>query len=89
MDRDPRNDHAIDVLVERVIARADGTCEALKALHDKLDHEIELTPRQTDRMVRALGHLGMSAAHVLMMDLIGTELRESGELEPEDDRPVH
>lgn len=75
--RDPRNDRQVDRAVESVITRADAVCGALKELHDLLDHEIELTPRQAERMAQALQHVGLAAGHVLLGDLALTSERES------------
>ena len=87
--RDPRNDHRIDVLVERVIMRAEGVTDSIKALHEALDHVIELTPVQADRMGRAVGHIAVAMGHVMISDLELTHEREDLAVELDDSEPVH
>ena len=87
--RDPRNDHRVDAAVERVIMRADATCAALRELHELLDHEIELTPKQVDRMGRAIGHVAVGAGHLIVADLELTHEREDDELDADTESRVH
>jgi len=60
----------------------------LRELHDLLDHTIELTPAQVDRMGRSVGHVAVAAGHLIISDLELTHEREDDEAEL-DDIPVH
>ena len=73
---DPRNDHEVAILVERVAMRADGLVGAIRDLREKLAPDIELTPDQAEYIANSVGKVGSSTAALLIEDTERTAIRE-------------
>lgn len=79
--RDPRNDHRVDVLVERIEYRCSGLADTVRELRTVLAPDIELTPRQAKRIAESLAVVGRLTAVLLMDDLERTAGREGAPLD--------
>lgn len=75
--RDPRNGPDIDVALVRIGRNCATLHDALRALVELMEPDVELTPAQAELLADDLGSIGLMGAAILATDLDRTNRREA------------